>query len=105
MSSPSQLGQGAVGIQIPEGGPQSLNIAQIEYEIATVGELKVDAVFLRYAAVPSDPSREVKMPPTIPIEIVFGQGTPAELERVIPLLEAACDFVRDAVITPLSHYL
>ena len=102
ISSPSRLGERGVGFKVPEGGT---NMIPAGYVIANVGELKVDAVFLRFAAKFRDPNNKMPMEPHIPLEVAFGNGGPAALDPVIPTLQAICDFVRDSVISPLSKFL
>jgi hypothetical protein len=101
MTVPIDSGERCVGFKVHK----NMNIANLLYNVATVGDLKVNAVFFRYAVVAIDPNRDVYMEPVLPLEIVFGAGGPAEIEPVIPTLNILCDFIGKSVIAKLSQFL
>jgi hypothetical protein len=80
-------------------------IEEYYFICASPGTIKADAVLLRWARTPVDPSQYVQLNPSPIVELAFGEGSPAEFQSIVPFLEALCDFVGDTVIAQLSTFL
>jgi hypothetical protein len=78
---------------------------QIIYAAAHVDVLEPDAVLFRYGVVNAKSPDDVKMQPSLSLEIAFGQTSPLPFEPAIPTLQATLDFVRDTVVAPLAKFL
>ena len=77
----------------------------LDYASTTLGELKTDAVFFRYAGVPLIAVEHINPNPKIPLDVAFGHGQPVELELVVPVLEAIYNFISDRVVPALTQFL
>jgi hypothetical protein len=99
---PLKAGRRAVGFR--RGGDH--NLAGTGYVTASGNfGLILNAVPLRWAALPADPDRGVIVQPLLPLEIVFGDGSPVDGQVVIPTVRAMCDHVGNVVIPTLSPFL
>jgi hypothetical protein len=92
-----------VGFKHP--GLENWNVQDLPVFISAAGEMKVDAVFARYSAIPIDSHREVKLNPVLPLNVAFAKGGPADGETVTIVLQALCDFVGNVVISQLAKFL
>lgn len=81
------------------------NVAQMPAADVLGGELKLDAILMRYAATPLDPSRDVYMKPAITPQIVFGDGGPLPFKPVVPTLYALHKFVGENVFSEITKFL
>lgn len=93
-----------VGLRVVRVRP-GISPIGLRYAITGSGMLEVDKILMRYGTEIGYPYDENDTEPHIPCEVTFGNGGPAALESVFPSLNSMCDFVRDAVIGPLSQFL
>jgi hypothetical protein len=102
--SPERGSEGPYGLKHGFRFSNWIRDLQGMFWIATPTELVNDAVILQYGIM-ADLDANIAMEPDFPIEIAFGEESPAPLKSAIPLLDSILDFVRDSVITPLAKFL
>jgi hypothetical protein len=92
-----------VGITYP--GETEWNIQRDSlYFVSAPGDMEVDAVFAKYAAIPIYPDREMRLNPSLPLKVAFAKGSPAAGQSVVPALQGLCDFVGNVVVPQLAKF-